>query len=67
MTDADVRAATISADFAVKPGGDEIDLFGLTHRGKVRVSNENNFLSATIHLSWQTASVVAWPARRMGP
>jgi serine/threonine protein phosphatase PrpC len=49
MTDADLRVARISADFVVKPGDDEIDLFGLTHRGKVRASNEDHFLLATIH------------------
>ena len=49
MTGAERREATISADFAVRPGDDEIDLFGLTHRGNVRARNEDHFLLATIH------------------
>jgi serine/threonine protein phosphatase PrpC len=49
MTGAELRVATISANFAMKPGDDEIDLFGLTHRGHVRAANEDHFLLATIH------------------
>lgn len=32
-----------------KPGDDEIDVFGLTHQGKVRKNNQDHFLLATIH------------------
>lgn len=32
-----------------KPRDDEIDVFGLTHRGKVRPLNEDHFLIASLH------------------
>jgi serine/threonine protein phosphatase PrpC len=32
-----------------KPRDDEIDLFGLTHPGKVRKENQDHFLVATVH------------------
>ena len=32
-----------------KPLDDEIDVFGLTHQGKVRTNNEDQFLLASIH------------------
>lgn len=32
-----------------KPRDDEIDVFGLTHQGKVRKSNEDQFLLASLH------------------
>jgi serine/threonine protein phosphatase PrpC len=32
-----------------KPHDDEIDVFGLSHKGNVRASNEDHFLLATIH------------------
>lgn len=32
-----------------KPRDDEIDVFGLTHQGKVRPNNQDQFLLATIH------------------
>ena len=31
------------------PGDDEIDVFGLSHPGKVRKNNQDRFLLATIH------------------
>lgn len=34
---------------ARKPRDDEIDVFGLTHQGKVRKSNEDQFLLASLH------------------
>lgn len=40
---------------SVAPGGEErprdieLDLFGLTHRGKVRTDNQDHFLLATVH------------------
>ena len=33
----------------VKPRDDEVDLFGLTHPGKVRKENQDHFLLATVH------------------
>jgi protein phosphatase len=38
------RAAT-----ARKPRDDEIDAYGLTHRGKIRAVNEDHFLIASLH------------------
>ncbi|MBP7621897.1 MAG: hypothetical protein KA745_13075, partial [Gemmatimonadales bacterium] len=32
-----------------RPRDDELDLFGLTHAGKVRRDNQDQFLLATIH------------------
>ena len=32
-----------------KPGDDEIDVFAMSHRGKVRAENQDHFLLATIH------------------
>jgi len=32
-----------------KPHDDEIDVFGLSHTGKVRAQNQDHFLLATIH------------------
>lgn len=32
-----------------KPRDDEIDVFGLTHQGKVRKENQDHFLLATVH------------------
>jgi serine/threonine protein phosphatase PrpC len=36
-------------DARVKPRDDELDVFGLTHPGKVRAQNQDHFLLATIH------------------
>lgn len=36
-------------DATRKPRDDEIDVFGLTHTGKVRANNQDHFLLATIH------------------
>ena len=37
------------AAVARKPRDDEIDVYGLTHRGKVRAANEDHFLIASLH------------------
>lgn len=34
---------------SVRPLDDELDLFGITHRGKVRVDNQDHFLVSTVH------------------
>jgi protein phosphatase len=49
MIESEMRVATMSAEFSSRPDDDEIDLFGLTHRGKVRPNNEDHFLLATVH------------------
>ena len=33
----------------VRPSDDELDLFGITHRGKVRSENQDHFLVSTVH------------------
>ena len=33
----------------VRPADDELDLFGLTHKGKVRSENQDHFLVSTVH------------------
>ncbi|MEP6905980.1 MAG: protein phosphatase 2C domain-containing protein [Gemmatimonadales bacterium] len=32
-----------------RPSDDQLDLFGITHRGKVRTKNEDHFLICTVH------------------
>ncbi len=34
---------------AIRPEDDELDLFGITHRGKVRAENQDHFLISTVH------------------
>jgi serine/threonine protein phosphatase PrpC len=41
--------ATSHPPSALRPRDDEIDLFGLTHQGHRRASNQDHFLIATIH------------------
>ncbi|MEO5589926.1 MAG: protein phosphatase 2C domain-containing protein [Gemmatimonadaceae bacterium] len=33
----------------MRPSDDELDLFGITHTGKVRATNQDHFLVATVH------------------
>ena len=42
-------AAEITTDPGERPRDDELDLFGLTHRGKVRKENQDHFLLCTVH------------------
>ncbi|MEO8637201.1 MAG: protein phosphatase 2C domain-containing protein [Gemmatimonadales bacterium] len=52
MTATDLRTASIPhlpTLAGAKPTDDEIDLFGLTHIGKVRKTNQDHFLLCTIH------------------
>jgi serine/threonine protein phosphatase PrpC len=42
-------AETTSAEFGARPRDDELDLFGITHVGKVRTENQDHFLVATVH------------------
>ncbi len=48
MTMTDLRTARIPAT-GDKPRDDELDLFGLTHPGKVRQENQDHFLLCTVH------------------
>jgi protein phosphatase len=47
VTTVDRQAPVIFPDR--KPRDDEIDVFGMTHQGKVRATNQDHFLLATIH------------------
>lgn len=49
MTPEKAKAERISAEFGARPRDDELDLFGITHVGKVRVENQDHFLVATVH------------------
>lgn len=49
VTSSSLRTARIPAEPGAKPRDDELDLFGLTHRGKVRHENQDHFLLCTIH------------------
>lgn len=40
---------TVSTAAGAKPRDDELDLFGLTHPGKVRRENQDHFLVSTVH------------------
>jgi serine/threonine protein phosphatase PrpC len=43
------NARRTSAEFGTRPRDDELDLFGITDAGKVRVENQDHFLVATVH------------------
>jgi protein phosphatase len=45
----DMRTVTLSPSPGQRPRDDELDLFGLTHVGKVRKSNQDHFLLCTVH------------------
>nr|MBP6772136.1 hypothetical protein [Gemmatimonadaceae bacterium] len=40
---------TLTPDTSRKPRDDEMDVFGVSHVGKVRQENQDHFLMATIH------------------
>jgi serine/threonine protein phosphatase PrpC len=49
MTPASAVPTGTAAPADVRPRDDELDLFGLTHRGLVRKQNEDQFLLCTVH------------------
>jgi protein phosphatase len=49
MTMTELRTASIPVQPGERPRDDELDLFGLTHPGKVRKENQDHFLLCTIH------------------
>ncbi len=49
MTMTGLRTTSIPADPGPKPRDEELDLFGLTHMGKVRKNNQDHFLLCTVH------------------
>jgi protein phosphatase len=42
-------AISITAEMPARPDDEDLDLFGLTHPGKVRAENQDQFLVATVH------------------
>lgn len=49
MTVVQTRSGRVTGEFGAKPRDDELDLFGLTHPGKVRKDNQDHFLLCTVH------------------
>jgi serine/threonine protein phosphatase PrpC len=49
MTATDFRITAVAPEPGLRPRDAELDLFGLTHRGKVRRENQDHFLVATVH------------------
>ncbi len=49
MALADLLTASVVPASEARPRDRELDLFGLTHRGKVRKDNQDHFLLATVH------------------
>jgi serine/threonine protein phosphatase PrpC len=49
MTVTELRTASIPTQPGERPRDDELDLFGLTHPGKIRKENQDHFLLCTIH------------------
>jgi serine/threonine protein phosphatase PrpC len=45
----DLRTVSLAIPPGERPRDEELDLFGLTHRGKVRRENQDHFLLATMH------------------
>ena len=45
----ELRTVTLPIRPGERPRDDELDLFGVTHRGKVRRENQDHFLLATLH------------------
>jgi protein phosphatase len=45
----ELHTATIPTEPGEKPRDDELDLFGLTHPGRIRKQNEDHFLLCTVH------------------
>ncbi len=46
----------VVASAATRPRDEEIDVFGLTHKGNVRKGNEDHFLIATLHKAMRVRS-----------
>ena len=49
MALSDLLTAAIHPEPGQKPRDDELDLFGVTHPGKVRTENQDHFLVCTVH------------------
>src|SRR5688572_27372249 len=49
MTTAEMLSVQVTGESGKRPTDDELDLFGITHEGKVRPDNQDHFLLATVH------------------
>ena len=49
MTSIDHEPVTTAGGLTRKPLDSEIDVYGLTHQGLVRKTNQDNFLVGTLH------------------
>lgn len=49
MTSAKLLTTTIPVEVGRRPRDDELDLFGVTHPGKIRRENQDHFLVCTVH------------------
>ena len=49
MNSASMFAVSANPQAGARPRDEELDLFGLTHRGRVRQENEDQFLLCTVH------------------
>ena len=48
MSTAEMRSVQLTGEFTARPTDEELDLFGITHEGKVRPDNQDHFLIATV-------------------
>ena len=49
MTTAEMHTVSVTGEQGRRPSDEELDLFGITHEGKVRPDNQDHFLLCTIH------------------
>ena len=49
MTPAEALTVSVAGPAGGRPSDEELDLFGLTHRGRVRPDNQDHFLICTVH------------------
>jgi serine/threonine protein phosphatase PrpC len=49
MTTAEMHSVQVTGELGGRPTDEELDLFGITHEGKVRPDNQDHFMLATIH------------------
>ncbi len=49
MALAELHSATIATGLRGRPADEDLDMFGITHQGKVRGENQDQFLVCTVH------------------
>lgn len=49
MATAEMKSAQVTGAAGGRPTDEELDLFGITHEGKVRPDNQDHFLLCTVH------------------